>query len=555
MKIVVQSLWIGDRLSPLEVMCIKSFLDNGHDFHLYTYGDIKNIPLNTTIKDANEILPESEIFRYNNGSVSAFSNWFRYKLLYERGGWWVDTDIVCNKPFDDNAPQIFTSEFTGEGHKHATTGVIKTILGCSVMKYCWDYCQKRGKLNLPWGEIGPRLLNKAINELNKTELVADPIYYHPFHYEQTNKLIVPNGLSAPEESYSLHLWNEMWSRYGIDKNETYPVDSLYGKLQNKHNKKLNILYLINYNYYVRKMSRVRFHSIQALENESNLMWWGPNFEGYDNNKTVSENLELLENKPDIIITYKPLEMKGMKDVKIPICLRYNEMYDFEWTSREINESGATLIICHHENDMEPYINHYRDKVKFVHIPHCAEKTVFYKNNTEKDIDILLGGATKVHMKLGQHYPLRDRLENLIPQLSSKYKIYRHPHPGYDVNDAHTDRYAKEFAQIIRRSKIALTDSGAPNSRFAKYIEIPSCGTTLAGDIPGQDQEEFKKFVIELNMSMTDKEILDKLDYFIKNNEERNDLANKGYEWSKKYSQEYYAQKLVNYIDLYLNNNL
>ena len=40
----------------------------------------------------------------------------------------------------------------------------------------------------------------------------------------------------------------------------------------------------------------------------------------------------------------------MKDIDIPVCLRYNEMYDFNWTTKEIDESDAEFVICHHEND-------------------------------------------------------------------------------------------------------------------------------------------------------------------------------------------------------------
>src|SRR5262249_54280435 len=31
---------------------------------------------------------------FGKGSPSAFSNYFRYKLLAEKGGWWIDTDVV-----------------------------------------------------------------------------------------------------------------------------------------------------------------------------------------------------------------------------------------------------------------------------------------------------------------------------------------------------------------------------------------------------------------------------------------------------------------------------
>jgi hypothetical protein len=99
MSNIIQSLWIGPELSKLEQLCLKSFIDNGHEFHLYTYAEIKNVPEGVIIKDGNEILDESEIFRYKNGSVSAFSNLFRLTMLYKKGGYWVDTDVICVRPF------------------------------------------------------------------------------------------------------------------------------------------------------------------------------------------------------------------------------------------------------------------------------------------------------------------------------------------------------------------------------------------------------------------------------------------------------------------------
>ena len=77
MKDIIQSLWIGPSLSKLEQVCLKSFIDNDMEFHLYTYEDVDNVPDGVIIKDGNTILDKSEIFRYNNGSVSAFSNLFR----------------------------------------------------------------------------------------------------------------------------------------------------------------------------------------------------------------------------------------------------------------------------------------------------------------------------------------------------------------------------------------------------------------------------------------------------------------------------------------------
>ena len=109
MNNTIQSLWIGSALSKLEQLCLKSFIDNDMEFHLYTYDKIDNIPEGVIIKNGNEILDKSEIFRYNNGSVSAFSNLFRFTLLDKKGGFWVDTDVICVRPFsfEDEIQPVF----------------------------------------------------------------------------------------------------------------------------------------------------------------------------------------------------------------------------------------------------------------------------------------------------------------------------------------------------------------------------------------------------------------------------------------------------------------
>jgi hypothetical protein len=48
--------------------------------------------------DGNEILPEKSIFTYQQepgkGSYGGFAKFFRYMLLFQKGGCWVDTSSV-----------------------------------------------------------------------------------------------------------------------------------------------------------------------------------------------------------------------------------------------------------------------------------------------------------------------------------------------------------------------------------------------------------------------------------------------------------------------------
>lgn len=322
---------------------------------------------------------------------------------------------------------------------------------------------------------------------------------------------------------------------------------------------MTILYLCDKYFYEEKMSRVRFHSIDAISKQCNLIYWGPNWEGWNSSMGIAKNIEMIEQRIDLIVVYKPLDMgNDWNNIDIPICLRYNETYDLEWTEKEIVESNSSLIIFHHENDTHGSLESYRKrfpKITFEYIPHSAEKSIFNVDNTiDKLYDILLVGAVGHQSKLGQHYPLRDRMHSLIEKFKPKYNVGISPRPGSRFNDAWTDKYAKEFAAVINSSKICITDSGAPKSRFGKYVEIPMCGSVIAGDIPNDDSDSFKKFVIEINMDMTDEEIISKITEYLDNPEKLNNFRIKGLEWSKEYTQEKYAVRFLEESKKYLAKN-
>src|SRR5277367_3549628 len=125
----IQSLWIGRKLSAMERLSIASFLTSGHEYHLYVYEEVENAPDGTVLEAANEILPESRIFQYSKyPSYAGFSNFFRYKLLLEKGGWWVDTDVVCLQPFAFDETYVFASEQVN-GREVPATAVIKAPPG------------------------------------------------------------------------------------------------------------------------------------------------------------------------------------------------------------------------------------------------------------------------------------------------------------------------------------------------------------------------------------------------------------------------------------------
>jgi mannosyltransferase OCH1-like enzyme len=231
----VQGLWIGSELSAMERMSINSFLINGHDYHLYVYDDVKRVPKGAVIKDGNEILPASRIFLYKDyASYSGFSNFFRYKLLLDKGGWWADTDLICLKPFAFQEEHVFASESIHD-EVLITSGVIKAPAGSRAMQYAWQVCQTKNPQQLVWGETGPQLMAETVRKFSLEACVKQCGIFCPLSVLDWHRVREPDGdLMLADTTHAIHLWNEAWRRTGHDKNASYHPDCLYEKLKRKY---------------------------------------------------------------------------------------------------------------------------------------------------------------------------------------------------------------------------------------------------------------------------------------------------------------------------------
>jgi mannosyltransferase OCH1-like enzyme len=232
---IIQSLWIGDRLSIMEQLCISSFLRHGHAFHLYVYQDTEAIPPGTTVLDGSRILPASRIFTYKeHHTYAGFANFFRYKLLFEKGGWFVDADTICVKPFQFPTDYVFSSEGVN-GRQVVNVGAMKVPAGSRIMQHAWETCERLDTAELKWSQCGPALLNTAVRAYSLETYVQPWKVFCPLHFSVWEKMLAQEFTwSFDDRTHAIHLWNELWRRSGKDKNASYPADCLYEQLKRRY---------------------------------------------------------------------------------------------------------------------------------------------------------------------------------------------------------------------------------------------------------------------------------------------------------------------------------
>jgi hypothetical protein len=235
-NIAVHGLWIGKYLSVVELLCVNSFIANGHEFHLWVYETPEaSLPSALILEDANSIVSSEMVFSYRNknqfghgkGSFAGFSDIFRYQLLYKFGGWWTDMDVICLKPLDFSQPYVFRTH-----HDFAVVGnIMKCPSGSELMKNCFQKATTTVNAeNSDWN-LPIKILNDEIVAQKLQDYIVEFTNRDSWMY--VRKLLLRN-VKIPESWKALHLVNEEWRRNRIDKT-AIPRFSYLGKIIRSYN--------------------------------------------------------------------------------------------------------------------------------------------------------------------------------------------------------------------------------------------------------------------------------------------------------------------------------
>jgi len=220
-------LWIEGSLPKLQQICIKSYIKLGYKIFFYTFTkdqigiDHKNI----IFKDAGEVLERTYENHYH------YSDLFRYKILHEQGGTWIDADLFLFRKIP-NMKTIISSEHCNKKgaykklytNKNPNIGILKFEKDDPLLKQTIIDCEKsKAKLeNLSF----MKNFRKNIIRMKRLNDVVEPQFCCPVSWANYKELFSPRPLdykfkskygmntdtwsNIVDNSIGIHLWNTFY---------------------------------------------------------------------------------------------------------------------------------------------------------------------------------------------------------------------------------------------------------------------------------------------------------------------------------------------------------
>lgn len=230
----VRTFWHGARLGPYQLLCLKSFADRGHHVEVFTYQRDPNFAPWLHARDARGILPEERVLRpLADRKTGIRANLFRYALLEQLGGWWIDPDVMLMQtdlPGGDGyiaPPDVFG---------RAPVAVLKfpahhpLIVEARAKADALDGSQEA------WERAGAALFSDLVRGCDIPSQAEDGL--GPISWLNVPDLFDPEKRDELYRSASaarfLHLQDEVWRRAGIPSQLAPPEGSYLAELLERY---------------------------------------------------------------------------------------------------------------------------------------------------------------------------------------------------------------------------------------------------------------------------------------------------------------------------------
>jgi len=145
------------------------------------------------------------------------------------------------------------------------------------------------------------------------------------------------------------------------------------------------------------------------------------------------------------------------------------------------------------------IREHLQKCNIEKFPYYFDNDVFKDWKLEKQYDILFFGNIWKNF-----YPFRNKLYNILKKNRNKFKCL---FLGYNLTDHTTMVTKEELSKLINQSWLTVATKSTGNLLFMKYYEIAFSNSIVLGDYPDLEQNYFADNMININIDMTEQQIV------------------------------------------------
>jgi hypothetical protein len=230
---IANLLWVEGQLGPVERACLRSILRQGHETVLWHYQPLAGVPEGVILKDGDKVVPRERVFRHKpTGSYSLFSNLFRYELLRQDRGLWLDSDVYLLRPIHPEDGYA-----VGWGEPGVVGSAVLALPADSLLlpeligyfdarripqwlplswrlRFAWQKaCKGRYRLDtMPWGNLGPHALTRLLAKYSLTGKVRGQSVFSPWTWREAD-WIFDSHTSLEDritpQTLAVHLFNEV----------------------------------------------------------------------------------------------------------------------------------------------------------------------------------------------------------------------------------------------------------------------------------------------------------------------------------------------------------
>ncbi|WP_188455304.1 glycosyltransferase family protein [Virgibacillus oceani] len=286
--------------------------------------------------------------------------------------------------------------------------------------------------------------------------------------------------------------------------------------------------------------KMYYYLEQELAKKANVLFWRK--PGH-----IDSILRQLPEKPDFILLLNDLGLqmapliKGLAHTGIPTGLFINDVHRFVNLRRNYiaKHNIQYLFTIVRDKFVEVYPEYIARMEWF---PHFAETDIFRDYHIHKDIDLLLTGA------VSDVYPLRQKI---VKAYETNPNFVYHKHPGYrNFSKPKENDYfiGQKYAMELNRAKIVFTCPSVFQYPVIKYFEVLACKTLLIAPT-FQELEDLGFIPYKHFVPINEDNFIEKADYYLANNQERQNIAEQGYEFVRhRHSIKKRAEQLINRIE-------